>query len=97
MEFATSWMGTPQKGCRSVSVSHRRTPTDQTSLSASRHRRRAAQGRCSQGSRHVPDRRERVGAVELRESEVEKADGELVAVLDEDVGGFTSRWTIPAR
>ena len=45
-------------------------------------------GDVGQGSRHVPDRRERVGAVELRESEVEKADGELVAVLDEDVGGL---------
>ena len=36
-------------------------------------------------SRNVSDRGQRVGPVELREAEVEEADGDRVAVLDEDV------------
>ena len=79
----------PQNGCRSVSVSQRRTPTDQTSLS----RRRVAAGEALGGdvrerSGNVADRRQRVGAVELREPEVEEADRELVPILDEDVRGL---------
>src|SRR6185436_14065830 len=38
--------------------------------------------------RHVSDCGERVGAVELREPEVEEADGELITILDEDVRGL---------
>ena len=38
-----------------------------------------------EGAGDVADRRERVGAVELGEPEVEEPDGDLVAVLEEDV------------
>ena len=37
-------------------------------------------------SRDVSDRRQRVCAVELREAEVEEPDGDLVPILEEDVG-----------
>ena len=86
---ATSWIGIPQNGWRSVRVSQRSTPTDHTSLCG----RRVGTGEalwCDVGecARHVADRGQRVGAVELGEAEVEEPDRELVAVLDENVGGF---------
>ena len=89
MERATSWMGTPQNG---MPVGERLPQEDTDRPDVALGRRVAAcepLGRdVGERSGHVPDRGERVGAVELREPEVEKADGELVAVLDEDVGGL---------
>ena len=89
MERATSWIGhSPER----MPVGERLPQEDADRPDVALGRRVAAGeplGRdVGQGSGHVADRRERVGAVELREPEVEKADGELVAVLDEDVRGL---------
>ena len=48
-------------------------------------------------SRNVSDRGQRVGPVELREAEVEEADGDASRSSTRTFAGFTSRWTIPAR
>ena len=45
-------------------------------------------GDVGERARHVADGREGVCAVELREAEVEQADREFVAILDEDVRGL---------
>ena len=41
-----------------------------------------------ESSRHVADRRQRVCAVELGEPEVQQADGDLVALLEQEIGGL---------
>ncbi len=41
-----------------------------------------------EGSGHVADRRQRVGAVELGEPEVQQADGDLVPLLEQEIGGL---------
>ena len=76
----------PQNGCRSVSVSQRRTPTDQTSLCglASPPASRSGAMYASVPG-YVSDCGERVRAVELRKAEVEQAHGDLVAILEQDV------------
>lgn len=50
--------------------------------------RRDAPARCTRAFRDVADGREGVRAVELGQTEVEEADREVVAILDEDVCGL---------